>query len=130
MRSKKSGKFGRMLRSFRSLLWKKLRKDNLYDIGNRNFKHATHDGRFLGFRIKSGGPRTSARQRSGQAGSVLGGLQRFKGMSSAMKRRLYLAKARSYMLYPVAPWAALGPRGQHLFQKIQNRAANFIGNHA
>ena len=50
-------------------------------------------------------------------------------MSSTMKRRLYLAKARSYMLYTVAPWAALGPRGQYLFQKVQNRVAKFIGNH-
>ena len=85
----------------------RVRKDDLYDINNRNFKHATHGGRFLGFQIKIGGPRTSARQRSGLAGTVLDGLQRYKGMSRAMKRRLYLAKTRSYMLYPVAPWAAL-----------------------
>ena len=86
----------------------RVRKDNLYDIGNRNFKHAIYDGRFIGFQIKTSEPRNSEKQRSGLAGSVLGGLQRFRGMSSAMKRRLYLAKARSYMLYPVAKWAALG----------------------
>ena len=92
---------------FRTVALDRVRKDNTYDIDRRNFKHATYDGRFLGFKIKSSGPRKSAEQRSGLVGSVLGGFQRFRGMSSAMKGRIYLPKARSYMLYPVAPWAAL-----------------------
>ena len=59
---------------FQIVALERVRKDNLYDIGNRNFKHATHDGRFIELQIKSDGSRTSARQRSGLVGSVLGGL--------------------------------------------------------
>ena len=57
------------------------------------------------------------------------GLLGLGGLKPELKRALYMATVRAYMLYPCVPWEALSSTHQAEFQVVQNQALNFIGNY-
>lgn len=105
------------------------RADMRYTIGAQQHVSASSTGRFLGFHIHRSGVPTAARQRAVVAGKELARLRRFYTLSSHAKKRLYTAKIRSKLTYPVSPWSSLTSKQLHPLQKTQNMAVNFIGNY-
>lgn len=88
----------------------------------------TNEGIVLGLKITKTGYKTFIKEKLIRLRNTLTKLKELNSLSTANKRKLYLALVRSIIEYPPIPLHAMKKTNIYELQKIQNKALRFIFN--